>query len=292
MFNKKYFYFLLKMSKKQAIIAFKPYLKNVLDSNPDLINYIDILQNGSNIIFRQSRIPQSRRQQYARLYRQAILSNRIPTPTVPINLSAPYITQNLSTRQMGSISSLNRSNHAEISDLGRLTRQKQIIIDKMRLAGRNYSITMTKRLLKEYPVSTLLSLLSDNRNFAGEQSVDFLSQLFLTISFNHDLLSFEDVIYWMGVLPLSRHRKSELYCLILIEEYNRRNKTFPQILELLIDYQPYMDVFNRSRVWLSILRMAYFFGEATIPQIRRYLNRRNLAIPEFYAELQQFIEQY
>lgn len=79
---------------------------------------------------------------------------------------------------------------------------------------------------------------------------------------------------------------------MLIEEYNRNRKTFPQIMELLIDYQPYMNAYDRSRVWLSIFRMAVLFGEATIPQIRRYLNRRNLSIPEFYAELQQFIEQY
>jgi hypothetical protein len=38
--------------------------------------------------------------------------------------------------------------------------------------------------------------------------------------------------------------------------------------------------------------MAVLFGEATIPQMRRYLNRRNLSIQEFYAELQQFIQHY
>jgi len=282
------------MSKKQAIIALKPYLKTVLDSNPDLINYIDILPNGSNIIFRQSRIPQSHRQQYARLYRQATLLNRTRTqaPTVPINLSAPYLTQNLSTRQMGSISSTSRSHYEDISDTGRLTRQKQVIVDKMKTAGWHYSITSTRRLLDEYPVSVLLTLLSDNRNFTGphENSIDFLSYEILLHGFTNHGLLFENVIYWMGILPLSRFHKSQLYRIMLTEEYNRNRKTFPQIMELLIDYQPYMNAYDRSRVWLSILRMAVLFGEATIPQIRRYLNRRNLSIPEFYAELQQFIQ--
>jgi hypothetical protein len=69
--------------KKAAIIKLKPSLKKVLSDHPDLINYIDILPNLTNIIFRQSRIPETHRQQYAKLYRQAILPPKPPMPPKP-----------------------------------------------------------------------------------------------------------------------------------------------------------------------------------------------------------------
>jgi hypothetical protein len=59
----------MSQQKKQVILAIKPYLAAVLSSHPDLLNYIDILSNGSNIIFRQFRIPQKYRQQYASCWR-------------------------------------------------------------------------------------------------------------------------------------------------------------------------------------------------------------------------------
>jgi len=62
--------------KKLAIITLKPNLRDILDRNPDLVNYIDILPNGTNIIFKQSKIPQKHRQRYAKLYRQATLAIR------------------------------------------------------------------------------------------------------------------------------------------------------------------------------------------------------------------------
>jgi hypothetical protein len=82
--------------KKQAIITLKPNLRDILDRNPDLVNYIDILSNGKNIVFKQSKIPQKHRQRYAKLYRQATLASRpVGEKTeIPIDLVHSFLKPN------------------------------------------------------------------------------------------------------------------------------------------------------------------------------------------------------
>ena len=75
--------------KKQLIIALKPHLKDILNRNPDILNYIDVLPNGTNIIFRQSRIPETHRQRYVKLYRQATMVNRPKVTNPPIKQGIP-----------------------------------------------------------------------------------------------------------------------------------------------------------------------------------------------------------
>jgi hypothetical protein len=105
--------------KKAAIIAIKPHLENLLTTNPDILNFIDILPKGNNIIFRQSRIPAAVRQQYTRLYRQAI---------IPKQIQNRIKTQDLNRlRLLKQLQHIKKYILGQIIDLNYLTERKNII---------------------------------------------------------------------------------------------------------------------------------------------------------------------
>lgn len=284
----------MSVQKKQTILTIKPYLKDILNSHPDLVNYIDVLPNGSNIIFRQSRIPNKHREQYAGLYRQATLTGRqrVQNPSTPFSFTDPFISQTFGTRQFGSISSTSSANYLNIAESAKLARVKQQIIKEIKKGIRWYSRIEVQKLLDQYPLSTLLSLLLDyQRNFPNQlNKVDFLAVQILIYGYNKNDLSFQNVINLIPRLPLSFIQKSKLYLQLVVGEYQKNRRSFVQAIELLVDYQAYMMPFDRSEAWFRIIQSALLREEVTCPQIRTYINRRNMVVPAHRAQLQQWID--
>jgi len=50
-----------------------------------------------------------------------------------------------------------------------------------------------------------------------------------------------------------------------------------------------MTPFDRSEAWFLIIRSALLREEVTGPQIRTYINPRNMVVPSHRAQLQQWI---